>query len=354
MGIGLAVLGAGRWGTHLIRNFWADDRATIVAIADPSDDRLKQVAQRFNFGNSVDLTQNWRDLLGRSGVDAIVVATPAVTHFEIIEAALTQGYHVLAEKPLTLSASDAYALCHLAQEQQRLLVVDHTYLFHPAVQRGKAVLEAQGIGNPRYGYASRTHLGPVRQDVDALWDLAIHDLAIFNYWLGAEPIAVQAEGTIWLQPQQQTSLSPTGLADLVWVTLTYPGGLQVKLHLCWLNPDKQRRLVLAGDRGALIFDELSNHPLVLQQGWFTQGNDRLFTPTDQQTEVLTIDPDEPLQRVCGHFLDCIAENKPSTLSDGWVGAGLVKTLEALSDSLNSEFGIRNSELSTSQLSTGNG
>jgi predicted dehydrogenase len=169
---------------------------------------------------------------------------------------------VLAEKPLTLKLSESQALCDLAQQQQRQLVIDHTYLFHPVVETGQQVIAKGKLGDLRYGYAARTHLEPVRPDVDALWDLAIHDIAIFNTWLGQTPIQVQATGTVWLQPDREfetdriqdlTPISNSGLSDIVMATLTYPNGFRAFLHLCWLNPDKQRRLGVVGSEGTLIF-----------------------------------------------------------------------------------------------------
>jgi predicted dehydrogenase len=216
-------------------------------------------------------------------------------------------------------------------------MVDHTYLFHPAVEKGQAVVQAGQLGDLRYGYATRSHLGPVRQDVDALWDLAIHDIAIFNTWLGKLPVEVQAKGTVWLQKDRElggkTSPESLGLADLVWVTLTYPDHFQAHIHLCWLNPDKQRRLAIVGSRGSLIFDEMSSvAPLSLIHGEFGQEGD-LFIPVNQRQEVLEIEKAEPLGKVCDRFVSCVLDNTPSITSSGWVGRELVEILTALSTSL---------------------
>jgi predicted dehydrogenase len=327
---GIALLGGGRWGTHLLRNFLALPQANVVALVDPFEARLGQLAQQFPL-EDVLLTADWEKAIAHSDVEAIVIATPAATHYPLIKAALQQGLHVLAEKPLTLDPAESWELCHLAAAQQRQLVIDHTYLFHPAVQRGRQVMEQ--IGDRRYGYASRTHLGPVRQDVDALWDLAIHDIAIFNYWLGETPCQVQAQGTVWLQPQADPTQFLNGLSDLVWVRLTYPSGFQAFIHLCWSNPDKQRRLCVVGDRATLVFDELMlNAPLMLHQGKL-QPQGQQFFPIDQQQEILDLAPAEPLQEVCRHFLNCVQTNQPSEISSGWLGASLVEVLAALTRSL---------------------
>ncbi|WP_088894145.1 Gfo/Idh/MocA family protein [Leptolyngbya ohadii] len=327
----LAVIGAGRWGTHLVRNFLALPQAELVAVVDPNGEQLQSLPQRLGDDGSLDnrlLLTDWRAALDLPDLDAIVVATPAISHFPLIEAALLRGCHVLAEKPLTIDPAEARQLCQLAVRQQRQLVVDHTYLFHPAVQQGRQMIRAGELGELRYGYASRTHLGPVRQDVDALWDLAVHDIAIFNSWTGETPIAVQAQGMNWLQ---------SGIADLVWVKLTYPNGFEAIIHLCWSNPDKQRRLCMVGDRGTLVFDELTpNSPLTFLPGNFENNCEKNapFNPIVLSPQVIAIEPVEPLQQVCHHFLDCVESNQPSDISSGELGADLVEILAALTQSIN--------------------
>jgi predicted dehydrogenase len=332
MGVGIALLGAGRWGNHLIRNFLEHPDATLVAIADPSPDRLQHIAHQYALDAEVALETDWQVALRLPSVMAVVIATPAATHQSLIQAALQAGHHVLAEKPLTLDWQSSLALCELAERQQRQLVVDHTYLFHPAVQRGGQLLRQRAIGSLRYGYATRTHLAPVRHDVDALWDLAIHDIAMFNQWLQETPCQVQAQGTTWLQTRSRHPNFPQGLADLVWVRLIYPSGFEAMIHLCWANPDKQRRLCVTGSQGTLIFDELSSTPLTLQQGRLEQ-TDRGYIPDNLARQAIAFDASEPLQQVCNHFLFHAQRNTPSPISSGWVGAELVKILVALSQSL---------------------
>lgn len=253
-----------------------------------------------------------------------MVATPASTHYPLIADALQFGCHVLSEKPLTLDPKECLELTQLAQQKQRVLLIDHTYLFHSVVQKGQEVIQSKRLGQLRYGYASRTHLSPVRQDVDALWDLAIHDITIFNEWLGQTPVQVQAKGTVWLQ---------TNLADIVWLTLTYPDGFEAYIHLCWLNPDKQRRLTVVGTQGSLIFDELSlNTPLTLQRGYLEQQNE-LFIPMGQSSEVIAVDKTEPLKAVCEYFLQIVDKQTSFYKSSGQVATELVQILSCLSLSL---------------------
>jgi predicted dehydrogenase len=332
-GIGIAIFGVGRWGVHLLRNFLAHPQARVVAIADPHPERLQNVQQRFTLDPEILLTTDWEVAMQLPRVEAVAIVTPASTHYVLVKAALKQGHHVLTEKPLTLKVEEALELCRLAEQQQRQLIVDHTYLFHPAVQQGKSQIQQGRLGQLRYGYAVRTHLGPVRQDVDVLWDLAIHDLAIFNYWLDEIPIQVQAQAIGWLQPSMSNALTSQGIADLVWAKLIYPSGFQSMIHLCWCNPDKQRRLSVSGSQGTIVFDELlTATPLVLQSGELEQ-KDQQFFPSQPLQTVLSVEAAEPLSQVCDHFLSCIQQNASSTVSSGWVGAQLVQLLVALSRSI---------------------
>ncbi|MEM7066714.1 MAG: Gfo/Idh/MocA family oxidoreductase, partial [Cyanobacteria bacterium P01_B01_bin.77] len=232
--------------------------------------------------------------------------------------------HVLCEKPLTLSTQTSAALCTLAQQQNQQLLIDHTYLFHPAVTEAKVNLNRLGI--PRYGYAARTNLGPVRRDVDALWDLAIHDIAIFNHWLEAAPIRVQAHGLSWLPHSAEPPL-----ADVVWCRLHYASGFEATIHVCWANPHKQRQLSLVCDRGSLIFDEMHpDAPLKLQLGHPAFDT---FAPQALGTVTLAVPNQEPLATMCDHFVQTVLTNQASPISSGTIGTTLVAILEALSQSL---------------------
>ncbi|MBE9064532.1 Gfo/Idh/MocA family protein [cf. Phormidesmis sp. LEGE 11477] len=328
--IDLVLLGAGRWGTHLLRNFLNHPQIRLRAVVEASESRLAALADQLH-GTGVKVISDWQAAMALEGVVGCAIATPAATHYKLIEAALEHNLHVLAEKPLTLDIASSKALCTLAAQQNRQLVIDHTYLFHSVVTTGKTALK--NLGTPRYGYATRTHLGPVRQDVDTLWDLAIHDISIFNYWLGERPIKVQAQGSSWLQPQINTPLSPNGLADQVWCRLQYPSGFEATIHLCWANPDKQRRLAVVCDQATLIFDEMNKAaPLIQQNGSFTQNNNQ-FTPQNLSTQPVESPATEPLRKVCDHFVTCIQQNQPSAISSAEIGTQLVSVLAALSDSM---------------------
>ncbi|MEG4282409.1 Gfo/Idh/MocA family oxidoreductase [Microcoleus sp. A006_D1] len=357
MKIGIAVLGAGRWGVNLIRNFLEHPNSEVLAVVDPNRDALMAVQKQFNLHPSVILAADLSQVQELPGLDAVAIATPASTHYTLAATALQQAYHVLVEKPLALNLCEAIELCELAQKHQRQLFVDHTYLFHPAVDRGQRIIQQHQLGKLRYGYAQRTHFEPVRHDVDALWDLAVHDIAIFNTWLEQSPIQVSATGTVFpksevtSQSEEGINQEP-GLADLVWVTLTYPDGFQAFIHLCWLNPDKQRRLTVVGSLGTLIFDEmLPETPLILQRGSSIRGGEeqnfwesaipygiasqRVPQPNTSiaSRDILSLEQVEPLRRVCDRFLNCVQTNTPCPTSSGWGSVELIRILSALSKSL---------------------
>ncbi|PSN15439.1 oxidoreductase [filamentous cyanobacterium CCT1] len=327
--LSLAIFGLGRWGTHLLRNFLALPEARVVALVDPDRQRLHDLCDRFGLADTIACYDTWTEAMAHPGLDAAVIATPASTHYPIIKAALEQGLHVLSEKPLTLEHRTSAALVQLAAAQQRQLMVDHTYLFHPAVQRGREL--CPDLGALRYGYAARTNLGPVRPDADVFWDLAIHDVSILNYWLGMQPTAVAAWGQMWLQPQKS---AVSGLRDAGWLRLIYDRGdrphpLEVIVQVSWANPDKQRRLGLVGDRGTLVLDEsLQASPLTLHRGQF-QTQTFPFVPKGPQTEAIAIASVEPLREMCRHFLQCAVVNQSSPISSGQLAADLVKTMVAI-------------------------
>lgn len=341
--LGLAVFGAGRWGTHLIRNFLEHPRSHLKAVVETNPDLLAAVGDRFASypgWAEVQRVSDSRSIWGNPDIGAVVIATPAASHFELVRSALLAGKHVLVEKPLTLDVAECEDLCTLAQRVDRRLMVDHTYLFHPAVEAGAKALQSGVIGDRRYGYAARTHLGPVRQDVDVLWDLAIHDIAIFNHWLQSTPIALQAKGQTWLQRGRGTGLEVTdrpspaaGLADLVWLTLYYPEQFTATIHLAWHNPDRARRLALVGTRGTLVFDEMNaRSPLTLWAGSLEQSGSQ-WLPCNQSEQSIELASGEPLGQVCDQFLAGVLDGAPLDRSDGSIGTALVRLLAAASRSL---------------------
>jgi predicted dehydrogenase len=331
--IRVAVIGAGRWGPNLIRNFHGRQESRVVAVVDRDPVRLAQVQDRF-----VDVTVGTdpEAVLRDGGVDAVVVATPTSTHYALVKTALEHGKHVLVEKPITADVGEAAELGALAERAGRVLMVGHVFLYNAGVQRVKHILSSGELGRVYYISMVRTNLGPIRADVNAAWDLAAHDLSIVNYWLDAEPRTVSAIGGSWINP---------GVEDAVFATLRYPNDVLVNLHASWLNPRKNRDVTVVGDRRMLTFDDMNlNEPL------------RIYDKqvTDQRTPAAYIDSfasfrssvrdgditiprvamNEPLKAECDHFLECVAGGlRPR--SDGAEGLAVVRALAALARSMRS-------------------
>lgn len=325
----LAVIGAGHWGPNLIRTFHSGGGASEVThVIDTSATRLEQLASRYpgvRFGSDAGAA------LADRTVDAVVIATPTATHFSICKQALEAGKHVLVEKPLATSAADAAALGALAAKRGRVLMCGHVFLFNPAVQKVKQLLEQGELGRVQYLSMVRTNLGPIRGDVNAAWDLASHDISIADHWLGAGAVAVSAVGGVYLNP---------GVQDVVFATLRYPDGVLVNLCSSWLNPRKARDVTVVGDRRMLTFDDLNQAAPLRLYDKGVKGESGVvdtfagFRSSVREGEVTipSVAAGEPLKRECEHFLDCLATGRPPLTGAAMAGA-VVRTLEALSRSL---------------------
>ena len=329
--IRVAVIGAGRWGPNLIRNFHSRQESVVVAVVDRDAARLAQVQSRFT---DVAVGTDAERMLGDATIDAVVVATPTSTHYDLVKMALERGKHVLVEKPITADVHQAEELGALAERAGRVLMVGHVFLYNAGVQRVQQILESGELGRVYYISMVRTNLGPIRADVNAAWDLAAHDLSIVNYWLEAEPSSVSAVGGSWINP---------GVEDAVFATLRYPNDVLVNLHASWLNPRKNRDITVVGERRMLTFDDMNLHePL------------RIYDKqvTDERTQVAYVDSfasfrssvrdgditiprvaiNEPLKAECDHFLECIARGRRPR-SDGAEGLAVVRALAALARSM---------------------
>src|SRR5882672_8522834 len=224
----IAVVGCGHWGPNYIRVFSGLENVRVKVACDLSQPKLERIQAQFPL---VGITQDFKSVLDDEGVDAIVVATPSSTHFAVAKACLEAGKHVLVEKPVTLTSSDALALTQLADEKKRTIFVGHTFLYNPGVRKMKEIIDSGELGAMYYLTATRTHLGLVREDVNVAWDLAPHDIAIFNYLLGQAPIRVEAFGVCHLKK---------GREDAVFIHLLYPNAVLGQIHVSWVDSNKER------------------------------------------------------------------------------------------------------------------
>ncbi len=327
---GIAVIGAGHWGPHLIRNFSDHLASQVLWVVETDERRRKAVAERFP---SVGFTADLADVLADDRVDAVVVATPTHSHARITQDALEAGKHVLVEKPLADDIEAALRLCRQAEDRGLVLMVGHVFLFNPAFRAAKEYIDAGELGDLKYLSMTRTNLGPVRPDVNAAWDLASHDISIANYWLESAPVTVTASGGSWLN---------SGVEDVVFATLHYPGGVLAHIEASWLNPRKRRLISVVGADRMLTVDDMDlNEPLrIYNKGVVGTGSDEVtdtyagFRSQIREGEVVIphVTGGEPLRAECEAFLMRI-KGDSSTLSDGWEGARVVAVLEAIDESM---------------------
>lgn len=274
-------------------------------------------------------TTKYQDIFDNRKIDAVCISTPASTHYEIGRKALLSGKHVLIEKPLALSSEHAKALVGLARKEERILMVGHVYLYHPAVQKIKSYFDDGEFDDLYYLYSARTGLGPVRRDTNAMWDLAPHDLSIYTYLLGETPKSVSANGACHLQ---------NGIEDVVMLVLEFPRKVMGYVHASWLDPYKSRRLTIVGKSKMLLFEDTNPTEKIkifdrqeVEQEAHSYG-EFLLQDRSGDIHIPKIESTEPLRNECVQFIQCINTNTDA-ISNGEEGLQIVKILEAADRSL---------------------
>jgi predicted dehydrogenase len=322
----VAIVGAGRWGINHVRAFGRIPSADVRAVCDGSDAALEK-AHKLVPGAR--LEKSYEAVLAAPDVDAVVLATPAKDHAHMALAALAAKKHVLVEKPLALRGEDAVAVADAAEREGRVLMVGHLLLFHPVVQRMREAILAGEIGDILYLYAIRVNLGTLRRDENAMWSLAPHDISVMLHLLGDEPKSVAARGAACLQRNVQ---------DVVFVSLRFKNGVLGQIQNSWLDPRKERRIVVVGSKKMMEFDDV--HPTEKLR-IHDKGYDREPAWTEYaeylsirngEVHVPQVAMIEPLDAECRHFLECVEQNK-RPLTDGRSAVDVVKVLEAAQKSL---------------------
>lgn len=324
--IGIGVIGYGYWGPNWVRNLAELPGARLAAVSDLRDDRLALVGSRYPMART---TTNYRDLLADPAVDAVVVATPTSSHFQLAMEALAAGKHVLVEKPLSPTVAECERLIEEAERRGLVLMVDHTFVYTSAVRKIKELV-AGGILGPIYYYDSvRVNLGLIQHDVNVFWDLAVHDLAIMDHILDARPSAVAATGVAHIN----------GMEDVGYLTCYFENGMIAHIHVNWLAPVKVRRTLIGGANRMIVYDDIEPSEKV-------KIYDRGVTLEDQTEDryrklvgyrlgdmwAPQLDPTEALRSEALHFLACIA-GRERPLTDGQAGLRVIQILEAATQSL---------------------
>jgi predicted dehydrogenase len=324
----VAVIGAGYWGTNYIRIFGELEDACVVAVCDSRADRLDAVRRSL----PVRVTDDAAEAVTQPEVDAVAIVTDASTHRRLAGMALEAGKHVLVEKPLTTTSKEASELIDLAEKGRRTLMVGHTFLYNPGVRAVKEYVATGEVGDVYYLYSQRTSLGPIRSDVNAIWDLAPHDIAILNYLLDLTPAWVSAVGA---NPVRHS------LEDVGFITLGYPGGTIGHIHVSWADPNKVRQVVVVGSEKRVVFNDMDSveRVRVFEKGVKSvdeQESARYGEHTLQLRDGAITSPPipalEPLKNQCGAFIHAIRGRK-APVTDGVQGREVVRVLEAVDQSV---------------------
>ena len=324
--IRLGIIGAGHWGPNLIRNFGALDEATVATVCDIDEKVCEKIKAQYP---TVGLTTDAGDIMSDRDIDAVVVASSAVSHAPLVKAALEASKDVFVEKPLALSVKDGEELVRLADEKKKILMVGHLLEYHPAVEWIKAHIESGSLGEMRYVYSTRVNLGKLRREENALWSFAPHDISVILYLIGTEPQEVTARGQAYLQEDVE---------DVVFVTIQFPDKVMAHIHVSWLDPHKIRKFTIVGSKEMVVFDDVesSEKIRVYDKGVDYKGSyesyGELLTLRIGDIHIPKIPNKEPLRIECQTFIDSISTRKPPR-TDGRDGLRVLRVLDAAQKSL---------------------
>jgi UDP-2-acetamido-3-amino-2,3-dideoxy-glucuronate N-acetyltransferase len=312
--IKLGIFGAGRWGINHVRTSskLLDSGSIIVCDFNPeASDKIKLISSEIPF------TTNPEDLLENPEINAVIIATPAETHFDLAKKALSNGKNVLVEKPITLIPAHARELVDLAGKESRKLMVGHVLLYHPAVRKIKEMIRQNKIGRLQYIYSNRLNLGSVRSEENILWSFAPHDISVIQYLLESNPVYIDAKGADILQNE---------IEDTTITYLSYPGNIHAHIFVSWLHPFKEQRLVITGDKGMIVFeDSLKTDKLKFYPKGFKNVNGAL-QKFEGNFEVIDIENLQPLTEEQKHFFNSII-NDENPLTDGIHAVEVLEILE---------------------------
>jgi predicted dehydrogenase len=325
--IKVGIIGYGYWGPNLTRNFYEIPEAELIAVADLSDDRLKIAQSRFPH---LTVTKNYQDLF-TLGVQAVIIATPPATHFQIAMDCMEHNLHVLVEKPITLKSADAEELIKMASKKELTLMVGHIFEYNSAVRVIKSYIDSGYLGQIYYLDTARLNLGLFQRNANVLWDLAPHDISVLLYLLGKRPISVSAQGLPCVSK---------GIHDVAYVNLVFPDNISAHIHVSWLDPCKVRRITVVGSKKMVVFNDIENETKIKI---YDKGVDVALEDLSGFGEyhwnyrsgditIPNIRYAEPLRQECLHFLECIVNHTEPT-SSGRDGMEVVKILETATHSL---------------------
>jgi UDP-2-acetamido-3-amino-2,3-dideoxy-glucuronate N-acetyltransferase len=312
--IGLGIIGAGRWGINHVRTanqLLGDDLKYVCDFNPAASEKIKAVSAGIPF------TTKLEDIIDNPEINAVIIATPAETHYEVAKKALLKGKNVLVEKPITLVSSEARELVDIAKKADKKLMVGHVLLYHPAVKKIKEMVGENKIGKLQYIYSNRLNLGSVRSEENILWSFAPHDISVIQYLLESNPVYIDAKGAAILQNE---------IEDTTITYLSYPGNIYAHIFVSWLHPFKEQRLVIIGDEGMFVFeDSLKTDKLKFYPKGFRNVNGAL-QKFDGDFEVIEFEKLQPLTEEQKHFFNSILNNE-NPLTDGIHAVEVLEILE---------------------------
>ncbi len=327
----LALIGTGAWGRNLLRNFLNMNGAELSVCCDSDTERC---ATALNGARGVNRTTDPEDIFANPEIDAVAIATPAPTHFALAKRAIESGKDVYVEKPMTLRLDEAVELVELAETNDKILMVGHLLEYHPAVLKMKDLLDSGELGDPYYIYSERVNLGKIRQDENALWSFAPHDISVILHLLDEEPVEVSATGAAYIQPD---------IEDVVFLWMRFSDDKLAQIHVSWLDPHKIRRTTLVGSKKMVVFDDMMSAEKIriYDKGVEGSGKNGKFVGYAEslalrfgEVTIPALKHAEPLKVECAHFIECV-ENHTQPRSDGRDGLRVVRVLDAAQRSLKS-------------------
>ncbi len=324
--INVGIIGYGYWGPNLVRNFSMAANCKVFAVADPRFDRLIHLAKLYP---GIKGYKEADDLINCRDIDAVIIATPVSTHFELAEKALLQGKHVLLEKPMTTSVLEAEILINLAKEKNLLLMVDHTFLYTGAVTKMKSLIDDGELGKIKYLDSTRINLGLFQPDINVLWDLAPHDISILNYLINEKPYSVNATGITHTNNE---------IENIAYLTINYQSGFIAHFSCSWTSPVKLRTMLIGGDQKMILYNDLepTEKVKIYDSGYHhSRNDDKKRIMVDYRIgdiHVPKLNTGEALLEMATDFVSCIANGK-TPKSSCLIGLEVVKILEASSKSI---------------------
>ncbi len=324
--IGAAVIGMGYWGPNLARNFATADGSQLVMICDKDRKRLEKISRQYP---AAQMSDNVAEVFDNKKVELVSIATPVHTHYQLAKQALAAGKHVLVEKPLTGNVAEAEELVDLAAKHGRVLMVDHTFIYHPAVEKIRDLIKRGELGDLCYYDSVRINLGLFQHDISVLWDLAPHDASIMEHIIGKPAKWVQAAGARHAgQPVE----------SMAYVTVQFEDNILGHMHVNWLSPVKVRQIIVGGSKRMLVYDDnlVTEKVKIYDRGVELHSIEGIHQAMVQyrmgDMYAPAISTDEALKRAVQHLLYCIREGK-SPLTDGAAGLRVVRILDGAQRSI---------------------